>query len=51
MNWKAMDAIQALEYDTKKPVVTANQATLWKILRMAGVYEPIDGYGVLLRGH
>lgn len=49
MSMRAMDIIQALENDTNKPVVNSNQATLWKSLRMAGINEPIEGYGTLLR--
>ena len=48
MSMRAMDAIQPLENDTKRPVVTSDQATLWKLLRKAGVNEAIDGYGRLL---
>lgn len=42
------EIIQALEYDTGKPVVTADQAALWKVLNMVSVREPIKGYGRLL---
>ena len=34
-----------------KPVVTSTQATLWHVLRLAGVDPPIAGYGRLLREH
>lgn len=49
MSMRAMDAIQALETDLEVPVITSNQATLWKLLRFAGVKEKIDGYGKLLK--
>jgi maleate isomerase len=49
MSMRAMDAIEALETDLEVPVVTSDQATLWKLLRKAGVREKIDGYGRLLR--
>jgi maleate isomerase len=48
MTVKPMDIIQPLENDTKRPVITADQATLWKLLRMAGINESIQGYGKLL---
>jgi maleate isomerase len=40
-----------LEARTGKPVVTSTQATLWHVLRLAGVDAPIPGYGRLLRDH
>lgn len=41
--------IEMLEQDLKRPVVTANQASLWHCLRRSGVHTAIDGYGALLR--
>jgi maleate cis-trans isomerase len=40
--------IELLERDLAKPVVTSNQASLWRALRMAGVRASIPGYGRLL---
>ena len=48
MNFNPMPVIQALENSLKVPVVTSNTATLWGILRLLGVTEPIQGYGKLL---
>jgi len=48
MSMRAMDVIQALETDLEVPVVTSDQATLWKLLRFAGVKEKVKGYGRLL---
>jgi len=48
LNFRAQAAIQALEHDLEKPVVTSSQATLWNILRTVGVHEKISGYGRLL---
>jgi maleate isomerase len=42
--------IEALETALGRPVVTANQASLWRALQAAGVDARVDGYGVLLRG-
>lgn len=47
--FQAIDAIEPIEKDLRKPVVTANQATFWFTLRMAGVHERIDGYGRLTK--
>jgi maleate cis-trans isomerase len=41
--------LETLERDLGKPVISSNQACLWRALRLAGVREPIPGYGRLLR--
>ena len=48
LNTRSHAVIDALERRLGKPVVTSTQATLWKLLRMAGCAERIDGYGRLL---
>ena len=48
-NFRTLEIIDILEEDTGKPVVTSNQATFWKALRMIGVNAKIQGYGRLLR--
>ncbi len=48
MNYDAMAAAQALEDAIGKPVVTSHSATLWRALALAGVEEPVHGYGRLL---
>lgn len=48
-NFRTFEIIDALEKDIKKPVLTSNQATLWKLLRLVGIYEKIDSLGSLLR--
>ena len=40
--------LERLERDLGKPVVSSNQAMLWQALRLAGVREPIAGFGRLL---
>ena len=42
--------LELLERDLGKPVLSSNQASLWRALRMAGVREPISGFGRLLTG-
>jgi maleate isomerase len=47
--FRCVAILEALEQDLKRPVVSANQASLWHCLRLAGVHAPIAGYGWLLR--
>lgn len=42
---RAVGAIQALEEDLKRPVLTANQVLFWHALRLAGVRALVSGYG------
>lgn len=48
-NVPAIQIVETLEERTGRPVVTSSQATVWKSLRMAGISEPVAGYGALLR--
>ncbi len=48
MNFDAMPAAQALEERLQKPVVTSHSATLWRALSLAGIEDPLPGYGKLL---
>ena len=48
MNFDAMAAAQDLEDSIGKPVVTSHSATLWRALSLAGVSDPVQGYGRLL---
>lgn len=48
-NWQTMDAIERIERETGKPVITTTQASVWAALRMLGHTESINGYGRLLR--
>jgi maleate cis-trans isomerase len=43
-----IDIIEMLEHDLKKPVISSNQATMWQLLRMVQINEPIHGFGRLL---
>ena len=47
--FRCVAILEALEHDLKRPVISANQASLWHCLRLAGVKEPVAGYGALLR--
>lgn len=48
-NIRSIDVIEDLERALKKPVVTSNQAALWRALRTAGIRDSVPGLGVLLR--
>lgn len=45
---RCVGVIEALEKDLQRPVITANQASLWHCLRMTGVSDGVSGYGGLL---
>ncbi len=47
--FRCVGIIEALERDLGRPVVTANQGSLWHCLRRAGVRAEVAGYGRLLR--
>ena len=48
LNMNSQDVVARIERETGKPVVTSTQATLWKLMRAAGVPDAIAGFGVLL---
>lgn len=45
--FRAIGAIAALEEDLRRPVLTANQVSLWYALRLAHAQVRVDGYGQL----
>jgi maleate isomerase len=45
--WRSVEAADALERRTGKPVVTSNQATIWMSLGALGVTAPVRGFGRL----
>jgi len=47
-NLRTIEAIEPLEVNLGKSVVTGNQATVWACLRKIHVNEPIPGFGKLL---
>jgi maleate isomerase len=51
LNFRSHPVIEEIEARTGKPVVTSTQATLWHALRLAGIDDPIAGYGTLLERH
>ena len=48
-NWQTMDALERIERDVGKPVISTTQASIWAALRIIGYEQPIEGYGRLLR--
>ena len=50
-NVRTLDIIDTLEAESGLPVVSSTQATIWMALRLAGIDEPIPGFGALLREH
>ncbi len=47
--FRCVGIIEALEAELGRPVVAANQASLWRCLRLAGIDDAVPGYGALLR--
>jgi maleate isomerase len=43
-----LPVLEALEQDLSKPVISSASAMMWHALRLAGVGQPIPGYGRLL---
>jgi maleate cis-trans isomerase len=50
-DWRALEVVDRLEQRLGKPVITANQATIWLVARELGIDGPINGFGSLLREH
>jgi maleate isomerase len=46
--FRCVAILEALEQDLKRPVVSANQASLWHCLRLSGIQSTVAGYGRLL---
>jgi maleate cis-trans isomerase len=44
-----VSVLERLERELGKPVISSNQACCWRALRLAGVREPVEGFGRLLR--
>jgi len=46
---RTLEIVENLEQALGKPVVVSNQAMIWDTLRLAGVDDRIEGYGMLFR--
>lgn len=51
LNLWSQTVIEQLEAELRVPVVTSTQATLWRLLRIAGIDDGIPHYGRLLSEH
>lgn len=47
--FRCVGILDALEQDLSRPVLSANQVSLWHCLRLSGVRTSVTGYGNLLR--
>ncbi|GHD60452.1 hypothetical protein GCM10017083_46330 [Thalassobaculum fulvum] len=45
--FRCVAILEALEQDLQRPVLSANQVSLWHCLRLTGVRAPVTGYGSL----
>ena len=46
-NLATIKMIPELENEAGKPVITSNQATFWRSLRLMGIKDRIEGFGSL----
>jgi len=47
--FRCVAILDALEQELRRPVLSANQASLWHCLQLAGVRSDVSGYGNILR--
>lgn len=47
-NFRSLEVIEKLEKELKKPVISSNTASMWKLLQLAGIKDKIPGGGKLL---
>jgi len=45
---RTLDVIGEVEKQVGKPAICSNQALIWDVLRLAGITDPVAGYGQLL---
>ena len=50
-NVRTLNIVDTLEAESGLPVVSSTQATIWMALRLAGIDDPIPGFGALFREH
>ena len=51
LNMRSHEVADELESGLARPVVTSTQATLWRLMRLAGIGDRVSGFGRLLREH
>jgi len=47
--FRAIGAIEALELELGRPVLSANQASFWLALRYSGIEDKLTNYGKIFR--
>ncbi len=47
-DFRGLEAAEMVEQALGKPVVTSNQATIWEMLSIVGIGDPVVGFGQLL---
>jgi maleate isomerase len=47
-DFRALEVVDSLERELRKPILTSNQVTLWGVLRALGRTTSVPGYGRLL---
>lgn len=47
--FRTLEILEEVEKELGKPMVSANQAMMWLLLKKAGFMKPISGFGSLLR--
>ena len=48
-NFRSIEVLKELEQDLGKPVISANQATVWDLLRLSGINSVNGKYGALFQ--
>ena len=48
-NFRSVEVLDELEQDLGKPVLSANQVTMWDLLRLSGIRPGLEGYGSLFK--
>jgi maleate isomerase len=46
---RLVEQVEALEAELGKPITSSNHATAWHCLRLAGIADPVSGFGRLFR--
>jgi maleate cis-trans isomerase len=48
---RSVEAVEELEAELKRPVLTSNQVMVWHALRLSSIPDKVEGFGSLLRLH
>lgn len=50
-DFKTIQLLEVIENDFGKKMISSNQATMWKLLRLSGMKTRLEGFGSLLRDY